>query len=508
MMKQTGDKISINGKAYTLGNKIGGGLEGNVFEIDTLPNYVVKIINESRLSDKDKLDIIRRLKWLKDSVGANADIKQRLAIPKAILDEDIGYVMVRANEHEELKKYLTLPQEQDDIDAWIKDNYSLKRRLQIAATMFNSLEKIHISGLLFTDLSPKNIMVHKSMNNLVFIDTDNMRHKDDAYIGVIGTEGYIAPEIYHQLCSKTKKAAKECKVSEEVFSEAAKLSVDSDVFSAAIVAFQLLTLQHPFIGDKVEDGTAEEEALAYQCKTDYILDESKDNKSNFAFVQLFDKGFVSTPILAKLFYRTFVDGKNNQYLRPTAQEFYEAFLDAADLLVECEHCGFEFIYDAELEKHNCPICGKEIADRLFLQIFNSYEISRSEAVGEILNDTFEPISDNDGKRVYLSKIVLEEGVEKFLYLRHLENIYNRSEKYIRFKVVNGQAGQVEIIVINKEMQKSCNLYKHKTKEYKPITDSVRGYVFSVDEHYVMFETINSRAGKIQTVGMFRRGGIK
>ena len=46
-MINEGDKILINGKEYTLGPKLGGGLEGNIFTVNEAPGHVVKIINDA-----------------------------------------------------------------------------------------------------------------------------------------------------------------------------------------------------------------------------------------------------------------------------------------------------------------------------------------------------------------------------------------------------------------------------------------------------------------------------
>ena len=196
-MKRTGDKVLINGHEYELGEKIGGGLEGSVFVSKDRPEYVIKLINTTKMGDRAKQELREHLMWLKNTIGANAELKNKLAIPKALVEgDDVGYIMYRATEHDGLKTYMTFPMEMSAFEKWYKENYKLKKRLQIASFLFNALELIHISGLLFTDLSPNNIMVSKNKNSLVFIDTDNMRRKRDAYLSVVGTDGYMAPEIY------------------------------------------------------------------------------------------------------------------------------------------------------------------------------------------------------------------------------------------------------------------------------------------------------------------------
>jgi serine/threonine protein kinase len=505
-MRKSGDVVKINGKEYILGNRIGGGLEGTVFEIDGLPNYVIKLINSSKLSPKEIEETRKRLLWLKESVGSNDELKQKLAVPKGLLDDDLGYVMLKASEHKSLKTYITFPHEEQEFIEWYKANYKLKKRLQIATFMFNALELIHISGLIFTDLSPNNIMVHNEKNNLVFIDTDNMRRRSDAYLGVLGTEGYMAPEIYHYVDKKMLLKMKELNIATSTISSTGKITIDSDIFSAAIIAFQLLTLQHPFVGDVVEEGTAEDETEAYHCKTDYILKNNTENFSSNPFVKMFENEITGTEKLKGLFYRTFVDGKENPAIRPTAIEFYEAFSEAADMLTRCESCGAELLYNIDTE-NKCWDCSASIQTKTCLQIFSFFdEANRNELVSKIVSDSFVDISkETNNKFLLLSQIVLNEGETKTLYLRHFEKTNKRSLPYATVMLLNSDIGEAEISVKNSSVLTECSLKERKTGRVTPISNTLKAYKFSAYDHIVFFETLDSRLGKIRTIGGFYRG---
>ena len=105
-MKQTGDKVLINGHEYELGEKIGGGLEGSVFVSKDRPEFVIKLINTAKMGACAKRELREHLMWLKNTIGANTELKNKLAIPKALVDgDDIGYIMYRAVEHDSLKTY-------------------------------------------------------------------------------------------------------------------------------------------------------------------------------------------------------------------------------------------------------------------------------------------------------------------------------------------------------------------------------------------------------------------
>lgn len=508
-MKTCGDIVLINGKEYVLGKEIGGGLEGKVFEIEALPNYVIKLLNTSKLTNKDIDDSIRHLKWLKEIVGKNPELMQKLAVPKALIDNELGYVMVKASAHKDLKTYITFPQGEQEFTEWYKENYKLKKRLQIIAYMFNALELIHISGLVFTDLSPNNIMVNDDKNNLVFIDTDNMRRRSDAYISVLGTEGYMAPEVYHYLDKTIETKLKELNIDQNILSNSGKLTVDSDVFSAAIIAFQLLTLQHPFIGDKVEEGTADEETNAYHCQTDYILTDNTDNFSSNPFVQLLQNEGIATTKIKDLFKRTFVNGKDNPMVRPTAIEFYEAFSEAIDMVAKCPDCSTELLYRVDAD-NKCWDCDTVIPKKTYLQIFNVFEErDRNKLVSQIVGSDLGDISASlDNRFLMISQMVLNENENKVLYLRHFEKTNKRSSQYAIINLLSESAGTAEILVRDSTVITDCSLRERKTGKLIPISNTAKAYQFSVENYVVMFEITDSRLGKVSTIGCFYRGESK
>lgn len=503
-MKKTGDNVLINGHEYELGEKIGGGLEGSVFVCKAKPEFVIKLIKTSQMGSGAKRELREHLLWLKNTIGANSDLKNKLAIPKALVEgDDIGYIMYRASEHDSLKNYITFPMGEEFVP-WYKTNYKLKKRLQIASFLFNALELIHISGLLFTDLSPNNIMVHKEKNNLVFIDTDNMRCKRDCYLSVVGTEGYMAPEIYLGVADMNKKTDTVV-IDKKQLPQSGKLSRESDVFSAAIIAFQLLTLQHPFIGDAVEDGTADEESAALRCETDYVLHKNGSNISSTPFVQLFDECKIVTPKLKELFYMTFVDGKNNPNLRPTAVEFAEAFDEAQDMLATCGQCGADFIYSPEQE-NTCWDCDSPSGNRVVLEIFNGYaEADRNKLVAQILGD--EPLCESERKYrfIKITSVVLEENKEKYLYLRHFERTARRSQPFVKITLKDLISGNVRLQIVDTSVIPVCYLVDRRSPGTKlPVEDLKKAKEFSLDRFCLLLDISPSRVGKIETFGMLSR----
>lgn len=233
-MVNEGDKVLIHGKEYTLGTRLGGGLEGSIFNVEGFPKHVIKIINDTKMSKLQKNETYNHLKWLYNLGSRNKAISQVLTVPKALLDDQLGYIMLKASEHDNLKKYLEVPENMTDFDEWYKKRFTLKKRYQIIVNLFNSLRTLHLSGLVFTDLSPNNIMVHKTQNQIVFIDTDNTRNRMDSYLGVLGTPGYMAPEIYRK---PDLNLAKSCGIDPKILSNCGRITSESDIFRRLLLRF-------------------------------------------------------------------------------------------------------------------------------------------------------------------------------------------------------------------------------------------------------------------------------
>ena len=86
-MVNEGDKVRIHGKEYTLGTRLGGGLEGSIFNVEGFPKHVIKIINDNKMSKFQRNETYNHLKWLYNLGSRNKEISQVLTVPKALLDD-------------------------------------------------------------------------------------------------------------------------------------------------------------------------------------------------------------------------------------------------------------------------------------------------------------------------------------------------------------------------------------------------------------------------------------
>ncbi len=271
-----------------------------------------------------------------------------------------------------------------------------------------------------------------------------------------------------------------------------------------MIAFRLLTLQHPFIGDIIDNGTPDDENRALHIETDYIFKEGTDNTSTYGLTTKFNE--ITTPKIRNLFYRTFVDSKDNPSLRPTDIEFAEAFREGLDLIEKCPECGFQKIF--ELSDHNeCINCGKDLDNRVLIRIYTSFKKNSSidviNGIGKCpeydLDD--ESIEKNIDPSYLQSTIVLEEGKEnmKVLYGHHFEDTSDRGEP--RMAVILSENGEdVEITPLCEDVKKA---YCHEENNGKMVQLG-EGKRIRLDRYAVITEIRPFGNGTMMTVCKFER----
>ncbi len=312
------DKLTVfdtQGHPYILTRVVGQGAQGVAYEEES-GDYIVKIVTAT--DSIRRAELSRRFRWL-----CNRQIPEnsRLALPVATLaSPQLGYVMRRVRGHQSLTLLLR-PMKLDSVGEWYNASTGgLRRRLLLAAQLAASFRLLHLAGLAYCDLSDTNILVARDPRivSLVLIDPDNISVSGKAEALVLGTPRYIAPEVLrgsHQPDSLT------------------------DTFSLAVLIFQLLRLNHPFLGDAVLASAPDAEENAYCGELPYI--DHPENVSNRS-THVLPVESVCTTKLAELFNKAFVEGVNARGRRPTPGEWEDACLAAADNTTSCSVCGATF----------------------------------------------------------------------------------------------------------------------------------------------------------------------
>jgi len=165
----------------------------------------------------------------------------------------------------------------------------------------------------------------------------------------------------------------------EVVRGDALLSSLTDIWSFAVIAYQLLTHNHPFKGELVSDGVPEEEEAALRGEHPWINDTQDDANQCFANLPI---QLIEHSRLPVLFSRCFEQGRHRASERPSMAEWLEALAEIDERLYCCAGCGGTTLLPAKLDSLNeasCFFCD-EPADRR-LVMFEEFIALPDEAEG-------------------------------------------------------------------------------------------------------------------------------
>lgn len=323
---------------FKLSDEIGKGGQGIVFKTQ-YPDILIKLVNKAWSFNKQNswLDKIRLL-MTQNLHGLN------IAYPITLIEQPrAGYVMKLMDGLYPLSKLL----EQFQIDgvASYAPTGSLLRRLKILAKLAHTLAELHGRGLVYGDLSPHNIFISQNteFSEVWLIDCDNISALSRLSQQKIHTPDYGAPEIMR---------------------EESGINSYTDSWSFAVIAYQLLTGNHPLKGDLVINGDVELENKALRGEIAWVND-SKDSSNHLSGDSLYD--LVCDKYLKELFHRCFEAGLNHPAERPGLSEWAEILENTVFHTAFCEECQNTFI-----AKNQCPFCDTPQQAQSFI-LFTEYQ---------------------------------------------------------------------------------------------------------------------------------------
>lgn len=324
------------GRIHVLEKKIAEGGQGAVVTIKGQPRWLVKLCKWPSADPRAKV-------WAEQIASVKRlpieDFDLPFAMPKALVVKPrVGYLMELMDGLVPLEDLLIEAQmamlEGRGLEGFLSSG-GLKRRLAVLARLARVLAKLHGLGLAHGDLSPKNVFASASVDHaqVWLIDCDNLTYAVRNSTLLVYTPDYGAPELVR---------------------EDAGISTYTDIWSFAVMAFQLLSFLHPFKSGDMVDADAELESAALRGELPWV-DHPEDDRNRASLG--IDRSSVCTPELSKLFDRCFLGGVQIPEARPLMAEWAEAFEAAYAQLTVCEEgldgCGSSYLWSDEGE---CPFC--------------------------------------------------------------------------------------------------------------------------------------------------------
>ncbi len=217
--------------------------------------------------------------------------------------------------------------------------------LKIGILMARAVSRLHVAGLAHSDLSSNNILIDPVRGRVAVIDIDSLVVPGLFPPDVLGTAGYIAPEVLatQHLPLTDPNRNHPCAA--------------TDQHALAVLLYEYLLYRHPLKGPKVNSTTSaeEDERMSMGEKALYVEHPTdRSNRPNNITVEASSLG----PILEKLFQRVFIDGLHNPHERPAAIEWEKGLVKTWDLLVPCENSNCPskwYVFTGDI-KSGCPFC--------------------------------------------------------------------------------------------------------------------------------------------------------
>ncbi len=329
------------GSVYELTSELSSGGQGIVYRTQS-PQALIK-----GFTNKDEQTRRRwreHIEWLtrQDLAGL------KLARPLVLLAEPrCGYVMELMDGLVPLQGLLDsfVNAGKEAAEDYLRQG-GLRRRIRILGQLARTLNQLHGRGMLYGDLSPNNIFVSEdpAYAETWLIDCDNISL--DSHSGLtLHTLDYGAPEVVRG---------------------DALLSSLTDCWSFAVIAYQLLTHNHPFKGEVVSEGEPEIEDAAMRGEYPWINDSQDDRNACFVNLPL---QLLEHSKLPQLFVRCFEAGRTNPCVRPAVAEWLEALVEVDERIYCCPSCGSTSLLPADLlevDHAECFFCKEPADSRLVL----------------------------------------------------------------------------------------------------------------------------------------------
>jgi serine/threonine protein kinase len=216
--------------------------------------------------------------------------------------------------------------------------------LQIGLLLARAVRKLHLTGLAHSDLSSKNVLIDPAGGRCVVIDIDSLVVPGVYPPDVLGTPGYIAPEVLatKHLAMDDPRRKLPCNL--------------TDLHALAVLVYEYLLRRHPLRGPKIHAEDAEQDEFLGMGSGALFIEHPLDTSNQVTGLNVTTHQL--GPHMRRIFERAFVDGLHAPDARPSADDWESALSGTQDLLLPCGNpsCDEKWFVYLEGEKQRCPWC--------------------------------------------------------------------------------------------------------------------------------------------------------
>ena len=197
--------------------------------------------------------------------------------------------------------------------------------LAVCIRMARAVARLHMTGLAHSDLSPNNVLVDPKTWASCVIDIDSLVVPGVFPPDVLGTKGYIAPEVLKTIHLPTDNPGRK------------HPDVRTDQHALAVLVYQYLLRRHPLEGRRIPPArTAEEQDLLSYGSQALFCEHPQDADNRPEESQYVPCTSLGS-YLKELFYRAFTKGLHLPDERPAATEWQGGLIKTWDLLRPCDN---------------------------------------------------------------------------------------------------------------------------------------------------------------------------
>lgn len=224
--------------------------------------------------------------------------------------------------------------------------------IRASLLLARAVRRLHSLGLAYSDLSPRTILLDFASGQCLLISWDLLVVPGIFPPEVMGTPGYIAPEVLatQRLPLKDSQRKYPC--------------VSTDQFALAVLIYQILLLRHPLKGPKLNSTKSAEEDDLLSMGANALFIEHPTDRSNRPPDKDLKATYEALGLhLVALFNQAFVEGLHAPNRRPLAAQWEDALLKTWDLLHPCAHpaCTHKWFVVWQKGEQTCPFCGTKVA---------------------------------------------------------------------------------------------------------------------------------------------------
>jgi Protein kinase domain len=222
-----------------------------------------------------------------------------------------------------------------------------KGYLALCIRMARAVSRLHMAGLAHSDLSPNNVLVDPTTGSSIVIDIDSLVVENLYPPDVLGTKGYIAPEVLSTVHLPMDDPARK------------HANARTDQHALAVLIYQYLLLRHPLDGRKIPAASSAEEQELLSYGSEALFCEHPHDVTNRPETSDYVPCSKLGPHLNDLFERAFARGLHIPEDRPTAMEWQGGLIRTWDLLMPCDGpgCSQKWFVMPERPPISCPFCG-------------------------------------------------------------------------------------------------------------------------------------------------------